>query len=193
MAQPTVRPYKIESWRKDHDSTAFSSGLGQIDRYIKEQAHRDMSSKTSLVFVLTEANDMIVRAYYSLSSLGIVFTDLPEKIQKRLPRYPQIGATLLGKLGVDKEYSSNVLKKTKTRPHIGELLLTDAQKRALTGANSTAGSALLVIDVFNPTAEEIENGARDPMGFYIRYGFQPFPGNERRLFKLTRAIEQELA
>jgi hypothetical protein len=188
-----MHPYNIEPWKKDHDSVVFSSGFGQIDRYIKEQAHRDMSSKASLVFVLTESGNNIIRAYYSLSSLGIVFTDLPEKIQKRLPRYPQIGATLLGRLGVDRNYSAQLLKQTKKKPRLGELLLMEAQEKALAGANSTAGSALLVVDVLSPTAEEVEKGARDPMSFYTNYGFRPFPGNERRLFKLTRDIEQELA
>ncbi len=191
MTHKYVSPYTIEQWSIEYDSTGFSSGVAKIDKYIKEQAPRDMSSNLSVIFVLTELDNKIIRGYYSLSALGILFADLPEKIQKKLPRYPQISATLLGRLGVDQNYSKAVLEKTRKNPRLGELLLTSAQMNTLKGA-STVGSALLIIDVLSPTAEEIKNGARDPMGFYTQYGFLPFPGNERRLFKLTRTIEQEL-
>lgn len=51
----------------------------------------------------------------------------------------------------------------------------------------------MIIDAEEPTAQELANGLRDPLGFYIQYGFAPFPGNARRLFKLTRVIEKEFA
>jgi hypothetical protein len=54
-----------------------------------------------------------------------------------------------------------------------------------------SGAALMTTDAERPTDEEIANGLRDPLSFYAQYGFAPFPGNERRVFKLTRVIEQE--
>ena len=194
MAQKHIIPaYTIEPWNAEHDSSTFTSGIAQIDKYIKEQARRDVSSKLTMVFVLTEPGSKIIRAYYSLSALGILFSDLPENIQKKLPRYPQISATLLGRLGVDMNYSARVLKKTGQKPRFGELLLINAQINALKGAKNIVGSALFVIDVLSPTAEEMKNGVGDPLSFYKQYGFLSFPGNERRLFKLTRTIEQEFA
>ncbi len=169
---------------------AFSSGMASIDKYIKNQAPREMVNHVSLVFVLTEGNN-VIRAYYSLSGLGIVFAKLPEKIQKKLPRYPQMSATLLGRLGVDRNYSAALQEKLGEKPRLGEVLLMDAQKKTLQGAMTTAGAALMVIDAERPTGEEMANGIRDPLGFYTQYGFAPFPGNERRVFKLTRVIEEE--
>jgi hypothetical protein len=193
VASVKPSPYKIELWTQQHDATAFSSGMASIDKYIKNQAQRDMSSHASMVFVLTEPEDNVIRAYYSLSSLGIVFTDLPEKTQKKLPRYPQIGATLLGRLGVDKDYSALLREKLGDKPRLGEFLLVDAQHKTLQGAITTAGSALMVVDAERPTEEELKAGVRDPLRFYTQYGFAPLPGNDRRLFKLTRAIEKEFA
>ena len=184
-------PYTIETWRADHNSGAFVSGMAVIDHYIKHQAARDMSSRASLVFVLTEPGDRTVRGYYTLSSLGIVFTDLPETVTKRLPRYPQIGATILGRLSVDRSYRDQLEETLGENPRLGELLLFDAQMKALQGARKTAGSALFVIDVKQPTAEELACGLLDPMTFYTQYGFAPLPGNRRRVFKLIRVIEQE--
>lgn len=192
MTQARIKPYTIETLQSEHDATAFYSGMGSIDRYIKELAHRDMSSRTSLVFVLTESGQKIIRAYYTLSSIGIVFNELPDKIKKRLPRYPQIGATLLGRLGVDRNYSGELKEELGEKPRLGEILLVDAQKKTLLGATTVSGTALLVIDAFAPTAEDLATGVKDPLGFYIQYGFVPFPGNPRRVFKLTRSIEQEL-
>jgi hypothetical protein len=68
--------------------------LASIKKYIQEQAHRDVSSYTSSAFVLTEPGDMVIRGYYSLLSLSIVFNKLPEKVQKRLPRYPETSGIL---------------------------------------------------------------------------------------------------
>lgn len=152
-----------------------------------------MSSHASLVFVLTERNSNVVRGYYTLSALGIVFAELPEKTQKKLPRYPQVGATLLGRLGVDRAFKTSEQQRLGENPRLGELLFFDAQKTALSGATSTAGSTMMIIDVYAPTAEEAVSGVREPMEFYTQYGFAPFPGNARRVFKLMRLIEQEFA
>ncbi len=190
MAQAKVQPHTIELWTPGHDATAFSSGMASIDRYIKNQAAREMVNRVSLVFVVTEGNN-VIRAYYSLSVLGVVFSELPEKVQKKLTRYPQMSATLLGRLGVDSNYSAELLGRLGEKPRLGEVLLVDAQKKTLQGAMTSAGAALMVIDAELPTEEEIANGIRDPLGFYTQYGFVPFPSNERRVFKVTRVIEEE--
>ncbi|MCA9802531.1 MAG: hypothetical protein KC777_11235 [Cyanobacteria bacterium HKST-UBA02] len=184
-------PHRIEPWREDLDATAFSSGMEKIDRYIKEQAPREMRNRLSLVFVLTEPESIIVRGFFSLSALAIRFADLPAKLQKRLPKYQQVSATLLGRLGVDRSYRSELQERLGENPRLGEFLFVDAQKRALEGATETVGSALMVIDVLMPTEEELVAGVRDPMTFYKEYGFLPFPGNDRRVFKPMRTIEEE--
>ena len=126
---PEGLPYRIEPWRKDLDATAFSSGMEQIDRYIKQQAHRDMSSHVSLVFVLTELDSKIISGFYSLSALGIVFNDLPRNVQSRLPRYPQVGATLLGRLGVDLAYKAKLLKDMQSKYNLPDDLVSSLTER----------------------------------------------------------------
>jgi hypothetical protein len=42
-----------------------------------------------------------IRGYDTLSNYAIQLAKLPENITKKLPRYPSIGATLLGRLAVD--------------------------------------------------------------------------------------------
>lgn len=171
---------------------AFSSGMASIDRYIKNQAAREMVNHVSLVFVLTEGNN-VIRAYYSLSGISVIFAELPEKVQKKLPSYPQMSATLLGRLGVDRNYSAELQNRLGEKPRLGEFLLVDAQEKTLQGAMTTSGAALMVVDAERPTDEELAAGIRDPITFYPDYGFAPLSSNERRFFKLTRVIESEFA
>lgn len=149
-----------------------------------------MSSKVSTVFVLTEKGDNKIRGYYTLSALSIKFDELPEKVQKKLPRYPQVGATLLGRLGVDETFKE-ALRAKGEKPRLGELLLVDAQRKCL-NATEIVASAVMVIDVEKPMPEEIAAGAKDAIGFYTQYGFTPFPKTPRRLFKRVKVIEKEL-
>lgn len=186
-----IPSFQIEPLREDLDATAFSSGMHSIDKYIKEQAHREMKNRLSLVFVLTESDSKVIRGFYSLSALSIDFAELPKTLQKKLPKYPQISATLLGRLGVDRAYKALLYERLGENPRLGEFLFVDAQKKALKGATHAVGSALMVIDVLVPTDEELLAGARDPMIFYTQYGFLPFPGDQRRVFKPMRTIEQE--
>jgi len=60
----------IVPWTKEHDASQFTSNLESIEKYIQEHVHRDVSSYTSSVFVLTEPCDMLIRGYYSLSVGG---------------------------------------------------------------------------------------------------------------------------
>jgi hypothetical protein len=180
----------IVPWTKEHDASQFTSNLASIKKYIQEQAHRDVSSYTSSVFVLTEPGDMVIRGYYSLSSLSIVFNELPEKVQKRLPRYPETSGILLGRLGVDRDYSQKLQEASGSKPHLGELLLANAQIRCLKNSQDV-GSALLVIDAEMPSEKEQRNGARDPLSFYTKYGFVPLSANPRRVIKTMRSIAEE--
>lgn len=101
-----------------------------------------------------------------------------------------LGATLLGRLGVDEIYRDELVQKGE-RPRIGELLLVDAQRNCLKGSK-TVVSAIMVIDVEQPSAEEVAAGARDPMSFCSQYGFIALPRTPRTVFKRVSTIEKEL-
>ena len=120
----------------------------------------------------------------------MLFPAIPERLQKRIPRYPEVSGILLGRLGVDKNYRKMQTKNTGRKPRLGELLLIDAQKRCLEHSQEV-GSALMVVDVEMPSEEEQKRGARDPLKFYLQYGFMQLSANPRRLVKSMRAIAME--
>lgn len=155
----------------DHDRAAFSCGIESLDRYLKQQAGQDARKKVAAPFVLFAAKRRVI-GYYTLSSASLKGEDLPpELIRKlKLPRYPELPATLLGRLAVDQKYRGQ---------RFGELLMMHALKRAWLGSQQIASLGVIV------DAKD-ENAKR----FYYRYGFLPFPNRELRLFLPMQTIEK---
>ena len=48
--------------------------------------------------------DGAIGGYYTLSATGVKLAEFPADITRKLPRYPLVPATLLGRLAVDRNY-----------------------------------------------------------------------------------------
>jgi GNAT superfamily N-acetyltransferase len=164
--------YTIERLADKHERTAFSCGVEPLDRYLWKQASQDAAKRVTAVFVLTPDGKRIA-GFYTLSAHVVNLGDLPPAIAKRLPRYPNVPATLLGRLAVDRNFQGR---------GIGELLLLDAFKRVLSSSREI-GSAAVVVDAMNEHARQ----------FYLRHDFIPLPSQPNRLFYPTKTIEKLLA
>lgn len=152
-----------------HDRPGFHCGEASLDGYIRKQARKDVKRRVSRVFVATEAAypDTIV-GYYTLSTLAIELSCLPEALGRKLPRHP-VPAALLGRLAVDQKAQGY---------GVGGLLLADAIKRTLAVSEDIAIYALVV--------DAIDKGAQ---GFYERFGFSPLSTvSGRRLFLPLKAV-----
>jgi hypothetical protein len=70
-----------------------------LDRYLKQQASQYAKKRAAVPYVLV-SEDGRIAGYYTLSSDNIRADDLPPELVKKLklPRYPVIGATLIGRL-----------------------------------------------------------------------------------------------
>ena len=151
--------YRIEPLGERHDRETFSCGVGTLDRYFRTQAGQDSRKRVASCFVLV-ADDGSVAGYYTLSATSIALADLPPVLMKKLPRYPLLPATLMGRLAVDE----------RRRGHgLGELLLFDAFSRTL---RSEIASYAFVVDAKDDIAQ----------AFYERYRFIRLPSAGRRLF-----------
>jgi predicted GNAT family N-acyltransferase len=91
-------------------------------------------------------------------------------VVKKLPRYPAVPATLLGRLAVSSDFRGK---------GIGELLLLDAFKRVLANAREVT-SAVVVVDAKDDLARE----------FYLHHDFIPLPSQPNRLFYPVKTIEK---
>jgi predicted GNAT family N-acyltransferase len=163
--------YVIEPLRKDwHDRAQFSCGIESLDRYLKEQADQDRKRKIAAPFVLIEKDQPPVLGYYTLSALSIHLEQLPSDVAQKLPRYPEVPATLLGRLAVHQECRGQ---------RLGEFLLLDALYRSCDQSEKVASFAVVV--------DAIDESARN---FYLHFGFISFPERFERLFLPMKTIEQ---
>jgi len=170
VSDPLTKPaFVFEPLGEQHDRAAFSCGVDALDKYFQgDPIRQDMSRKLAAAFVMT--NDRTtVAGFYTLSSLSIASTDLPEKLAKRLPSRLPIPATLLGRMGVDVSLRGKGL---------GTDLLMDALYRALQATRAVASWAVVV---------DAKEGAR---AFYLEHEFIPFPASSSRLFLPMKTIEQ---
>lgn len=120
-----------------------------------------MDARTSACFVLVPLDDPgRIAGFYTLSAAEISASVLPGPLTKRLPRYPEVPVTLLGRLARDEAFRGQ---------GIGDRLMGDALARALAGS-AEVGSIGVITD------PKDDRAAR----FYAEFGFQPATGG--RLF-----------
>lgn len=153
-----------------HVRSDFCCGKDSLDNYICKQASQDFKRRVSTVFVLIDNPEFNVLAYYTLSSYTVDITALDEDFAKRLPRYPQLPTTLLGRLAVDNRQKGK---------RFGELMLVDALRRSLNASAQIASLAVI--------AEALDERALD---FYIKYGFQQFRQNPMKLYLPMKSVEE---
>ena len=164
--------YLIEVLSQAHDKKGFSCGNQALDHYLQHQAGQDLRRHVAATFVLREKNSLIVAGYHALAATSIELGRLPLEISKKLPRYPLLPATLLGRLAVDEKYQGKGL---------GRLLLINALKRSLKLSKEIAAMAV-VVDAIDQKAIQ----------FYQYYGFIPFLNKGNQLFLPMRTVEQML-
>jgi len=151
---------RVEALASHHVRDNFSSGVESLNRYFRSQAGQDARKRMAAPFVLILPGGDI-GGYYTLSSTTLVPPDLPLEVIRKLPRYPKIPATLLGRLAVDKRYQGR---------GFGRFLLADALYRSV---RSEIASFAVVVDAKDDAARR----------FYERESFIPFPDHPLHLFR----------
>lgn len=165
-AQPI---YEISELEAIHKKQHFTCGSTFLDHYLKTQASQDIRKNVAITYVLTFVNANDIIGYYTLSTISIDASELPDETIKKLPRYPLLPEILLGRLAVNKGQQGE---------KIGEHLLVDALKRSLSISNQIGINAVVVDAKDNHAAK-----------FYMRYGFIEIPSNKLKLFLPINTIK----
>lgn len=161
-------PFVVEPLGKHHNRAAFSSGSVSLDYYLQHQAGQEARRHIAVTFVLVDTEHQALAGYYTLSATSIRLAELPPDVAERLPRYPLVPATLLGRLAIDAGYQGK---------RLGEFLLMDALQRSC-AQSQTIASMAVVVDAKDERA----------VSFYERYGFIKFPEQPHRLFLPMKTI-----
>jgi GNAT superfamily N-acetyltransferase len=156
-----VTVYLCEALGKQHDRKRFDCGVPVLNDYLARFAVQDIRRKTAAVFVLCPAESPSrIAGFYSLCSTSIALVELPPDLVRKLPRYPDVPAILIGRLARDKVF-----------PGIGSLLLADALTRCVRVAREIAAT-VIVVDAKDAQARR----------FYKKFGFLRLPHLGQRMF-----------
>jgi GNAT superfamily N-acetyltransferase len=156
----TPFPCSFEPLR-DQDRSSFCCGIIELDDYLQRQASQDAKRKVATPFVMLDKERRIL-GFYTLSAYTILGAELPATLTKKLPKYPLIPATLLGRLAVHRELQGQKL---------GRLLLMDALHRSWKNTGQIASVGVV--------AEAFDEAARR---FYLHHEFVPIAEHPRKLF-----------
>ena len=164
-----MKDYVCEPLGNQHDRRQFDCGVSILNDYLAKYAKQDVKRKASAVFVLVErAEPKRVIGFYTLCATSVALAELPEEITRKLPRYPEMPAILVGRLARDVNH-----------PGVGSLLLSDAITRCVRVAIEIAAS-LIVVDSKGEAATR----------FYGKFGFILLPKLPDRIFLPMQTSEK---
>jgi len=142
---------EIRALRQSDDRSTFQSGDEALDRFFRHYAGQNQfRHHLGVTYVLVDGDRVL--GYATVAPRHIEIEDLPERIRKKLPRYP-VPVLGLARLAVDRSAQSMGLGVELLR-----FVLGLASKMA-----DEVGCAGVVVDA--------KPGAVD---FYAKYGFLPF-------------------
>jgi len=161
--------YRVVPLSPSHVRADFHCGVPELDRYLQHQAGQDARRKVAAPFVLVDESGSLA-GYYTLSAFSVHLAELPKAIARRLPRYPLLPATLLGRLAISLSFRGQ---------HLGRFLLVDALSRSCKNTSEVA-SVGVVVEAFDENAR----------AFYLHYEFSPLGNQPDKLFLAMATIEK---
>lgn len=145
----------------------FDCGVDALNDYLKKRARKEMDAGLAVCCVaVPESDPGCIAGFYTLSAGTILTTALPEAVTKKLPRYGEFPATLLGRLARSKAFKGQGL---------GDRLMMSAFARAAHAAEEVASWAIV-------TDPKDDNARR----FYEEFGFSVLGAN--RLFMTMKQV-----
>jgi len=162
-----VTKFACQLLDEKHDRAGFSCGTLSLDDFLKTKARKENRTYGAVIVLSPIHESSRIAGYYTLSSHSLDLSDLPEALRKKIPKYPDVPVTLLGRLAVASNFQGQ---------RLGERLLMDALKRAH-DATTDVGSYAVVVDPLHVAAR----------AFYEKYGFEELPGTDR-LFMIMDMI-----
>jgi predicted GNAT family N-acyltransferase len=165
--------WRIEALAKRHERSGFHCGVEALDRYLQQQARQDADKHVAAPFVLLAPPSAEVLGYYTLSSSVVDVGNIAPDLAKKLPRYPQLPVTLVGRLAVDSRLKGQ---------GAGSFLLMDALHRSLVHSTEIAAMAVVV-----------DAKDEDAADFYRRFDFRPLQRNARRMYLPVKTVADLLS
>ena len=168
MLNPESVDFCIELLEQHHNREDFSCGNEQLDRYFHFAVTQDKKRNIAIPYVIFDRESQKIIGYYTLSMKGVNLEQLPQSIVKKLPKYPMVGAILIGRSAVASDYRGFSW---------GKLLIMDALYRSFV-VSQTTGCFAVIVNAIDDEA----------VRFYQRFEFQLFPDQQYKLFRTMTNI-----
>ncbi|WP_431324066.1 GNAT family N-acetyltransferase [Rhizobium sp. YTU87027] len=140
-----------------HELAVFSSGVPELDDWLRRRARTNQAGGASRTFVACEKNRVV--AYYALASGAVKQPEAPGRFRRNMP--DPIPVAVLGRLAIDQSYQGR---------GVGRALVRDAGLRLLNAAE--------ILGIRGVLAHAISDDAR---AFYEAVGFLPSPSDAMML------------
>jgi GNAT superfamily N-acetyltransferase len=134
-----------------HDVADFTSGVPELDDWLKRRALNNESAGASRTYVVASGSRVV--GYYAIANGAVAHAEAPGNVRRNMP--DPVPIMVLGRLAVDQAYQHRGL---------GSALLRDAILRTLQAAEIAGIRAVLV----NVISEDVKD-------FYLHHGFRPSP------------------
>ena len=149
------------------DRLSFDCGKPRLNDYLKKYAWQNQQKRYSMTFVATVENSQEIAGYYCSSASSIEFTNIPDSLTKKLPKYPA-PVMLIGQLAVDRKMQGK---------RLGKVLLMHALSKAVRISSE--------LGIFAVRVDAKDESARD---FYQKYGFISLKDAESSLILPIKTI-----
>lgn len=153
--------FVVEALTRSHQREGFDCGEPALNAYLLRFARQNQDRGLGRTYVALPRGESRVVGYYTLAAGSVAFSNLPEHLRQRLPRYP-VPAAHLGRLATSLSVRGQGL---------GEVLLVDALQRTLRAADELGIAAL-----------EVWAKTERARSFYEKYGFEPLIDDRLHLY-----------
>jgi GNAT superfamily N-acetyltransferase len=160
---------RLERLHADHNVANFSSGVEELDDWLRRHALAAQQMDSARTFVVARGARAV--GYVSLTMGSVQRVDAPPRLVRGLPAYP-VGMVLIARLAIDE---------TEQSAGLGTRLLADALRMAV-AAGDAAAARLVVVDAIEQRAAQ----------FYRRNGFTDHLAHPLRLYRRMKDVRASL-
>jgi GNAT superfamily N-acetyltransferase len=134
---------------------SFDCGDAAMNEYLQRYARKNQGQLYGVTYVCISPGAPEILGFYTIANTTIPRAGIPLELLKVLPKYQDIPAVLLGRLGVDRRAQGK---------KIGELLLSHCLEVCL-HMTTICGARYVITDAY-----------RAAVMFYRKYGFREIQG-----------------
>lgn len=156
-----------------HDRTSFDCDVEVLNSYLRDRAVAYAEKDISKTYVAVPKASNEVLGFCAVAATSIQRTQLSRTLQRRVGKYEQVPAILIGKMAVQKALQ---------RQGIGSSLLIYLLRLA-DALSRKVGIALVILEARNEDAKRL----------YKRHGFRELPQAPLQLFISMREIRNFLS